>query len=212
MFTLYYAPDTCALATLIAFKDAGLEAGTDYSLRRVDFSRQEQRSPDYLKINPKGRVPALVTPRGILTETPAMLAFVAQSFPTADLAPLDDPFAFAELQAFNSFICSSLHVAHAHRMRGHRWVDENDRAAIKAMQDKVPDSVGACYDLIESSMLKGPWVTGAAYTVADPYLFTLAQWLEQDGVDPARIPRIMDHRTRMAARANVKAAIAEEYA
>jgi len=212
MFTLYYAPDTCALATLIAFKDAGLTPGDGYTLRRVDFRRLEQRSPEYLAVNPKGRVPALVTPRGILTETPAMLAFVAQSHPAAELAPLDDPFAFAELQAFNSFICSSLHVAHAHRMRGHRWVDENDAAAIKAMRDKVPDSVGACYDLIETGMLKGPWVMGAAYTVADPYLFTLAQWLEQDGVDPARIPKVMDHRARMAARANVQAAIAEEYA
>ncbi len=212
MFTMYYAPDTCALATLIAFKDAGLTAGAGYTLRRVDFSRLEQRSPEYLKVNPKGRVPALVTPRGVLTETPAMLAFVAQSVPAAGVAPLDDPFAFAELQAFNSFICATLHVAHAHRMRGHRWVDENDRAAIKAMQDKVPESVGACYDLIETGMLKGPWVMGDAYTVADPYLFTLAQWLEEDGVDPARIPKVMDHRARMAVLANVKAAVAEEYA
>ncbi|HBC07821.1 MAG TPA: glutathione S-transferase [Rhodospirillaceae bacterium] len=212
MFTLYYAPDTCALATLIAFKDAGLQAGDDYALRRVDFKRLEQRAPEYLAVNPKGRVPALVTPRGILTETPAMLAFLAQSFPRANLAPLEDPFAFADLQAFNSFLCSSLHVAHAHRMRGHRWVDENDRAAIKAMQDKVPESVSACYDLIESGMLKGPWVMGEDYTIADPYLFTIAQWLEQDGVDPARIPKVMDHRARMAARANVKAALAEENA
>ena len=128
------------------------------------------------------------------------------------MAPLDDPFAFADLQAFNSFLCSSLHIAHAHRMRGHRWVDEANTAAIKAMQDKVPDSVGACYDLIESGMLKGPWVMGGDYTIADPYLFTIAQWLEQDGVDPARIPRIVDHRARMAARANVKAALAEENA
>lgn len=212
MFTLFYAPDTCALATHIAFKDAGLLSGVDYALRRVDFARLEQRAPEYLAVNPKGRVPALVTPRGILTETPAMLAFVAQSYPVAGLAPLDDPFAFAELQAFNSFICATLHVAHAHRMRGHRWVDENDRAAIKAMQDKVPESVGACYDLIETGMLKGPWVMGDAYTVADPYLFTLAQWLEEDGVDPARIPKVMDHRARMAVLANVKAAVAEEYA
>jgi glutathione S-transferase len=97
-------------------------------------------------------------------------------------------------------------------MRGHRWVDEANTTAIKAMQDKVPDSVGACYDLIESGMLKGPWVMGEDYTIADPYLFTIAQWLEQDGVDPARIPRIVDHRARMAARANVKAALAEENA
>ena len=61
-------------------------------------------------------------------------------------------------------------------------------------------------------MLKGPWVMGEAYTIADPYLFTLAQWLEEDGVDPARIPRVMEHRARMAARPNVMKSIAQELA
>ena len=137
-----------------------------------------------------------------------MLAFIAQSFPKARLAPIDDPFAFAEVQAFNSYLCSTLHVAHAHRMRGHRWVD--DPAAIIAMQKKVPQSVGACYDLIERQMLKGPWVMGDTYTIADPYLFTLAQWLEADAVDPSRIPRVIEHRSRMMEQPNVKKAIAEE--
>jgi glutathione S-transferase len=108
------------IATHIALEDAG----TDYALRRIDFTRAEQQSPDYLKVNPKARVPTMVTPHGILTETPAMLAFIAQSFPEAKLAPLNDAFAFAELQSFNSYLCSTLHVAHAHRMRGHRWAFE----------------------------------------------------------------------------------------
>jgi glutathione S-transferase len=81
------------------------DAGADYELRRIDFARTEQQSPDYLKVNPKARVPALVTPSGILTETPAMLAFIAQSFLEAALAPLDDAFAFAEMQSFNA-ICA----------------------------------------------------------------------------------------------------------
>src|SRR5260370_22436207 len=81
-------------------------SGTDYELRRIDFTRTEQQSSDYLKVNPKARVPAMVTPHGILTETPAMLAFIAQSFPEAELAPLNDAFAFAELQSFNSYLCS----------------------------------------------------------------------------------------------------------
>ena len=123
-----------------------------YSSVRIDFSIDEQRSPDYLRINPKGRVPALVTDRGILTETPAMLVFIAQSFPQAQLAPLDDPYAFAKVQEFNLYLCATLHVAHAHRMRGHRWAD--DPAAIAEMQRKVPESVGACYDLIEREMLR----------------------------------------------------------
>ena len=204
MFTLFYAPHTCALASHIALEDAGAA----YELKRIDFGKTEQQSPDYVAINPKARVPALVTPRGILTETPAMLAFIAQSFPAARLAPLDDAFAFAEVQAFNSYLCSTVHVAHAHRMRGNRWAD--DPAALAAMQKKVPQSVGACFELIDRHMLRGPWVMGDNYTIADPYLFTLAQWLEADGVDTARIPRVIDHRERMLSRPSVRKAVAEE--
>lgn len=206
MLKLYYAAHTCSLATHIALQ----EVGADYSTVRVDFAKTEQRSPEYLKVNPKARVPALVTDRGILTETPAMLAFVAQSFPAARLAPFDDAFAFAEVQAFNSFLCSTLHVAHAHRMRGSRWVDADDAASIAAMQRKVPQSVTACFELVEHDMLEGPWVMGEHYTICDPYLFTLAQWLEQDGVDPIRIPKVIDHRRRVAERAATRQAIAEE--
>lgn len=204
MLTLYFTPHTCALASHIAL----IDAGAGYELRLIDFASEAQRQPDYLEVNPKGRVPALITDRGILTETPAILAYVAQSFPAAGLAPLDDPFAFAELQAFNSYLCSTLHVAHAHRMRGYRWAD--DEAAFEAMRRKVPQSVGAAYALIEDGMLQGPWVMGDRYTVADAYLFTLAQWLEGDGVDLSRLPRVIDHRRRMSERANVKRAIAEE--
>jgi glutathione S-transferase len=153
-------------------------------------------------------VPALATPRGILTETPAMLAFIAQSFPDAGLAPIDDPFAFAELQAFNSYLCSSVHVAHAHRMRGYRWADE--QSSFEDMKRKVPQSVAAGFALIENGMLKGPWVMGGKYTVADTYLFTLAQWLEADGVDTSKLPRVMEHRARMAERESVRKAIARE--
>jgi glutathione S-transferase len=204
MLTLFYATNTCALASHIALE----EAGADYETARIDFRANDQRKPEYLAINPKGRVPALVTDRGILTETPAILAFVAQSFPKSRLAPLDDAFAFARIQAFNSYLCSTVHVAHAHRLRGYRWVD--DAGAIAAMQKKVPQSVAECFDLIEREMFAGPWVMGEAYSISDPYLFTLAQWLEGDGVDPARFPKVHDHRRRMAERAAVKAALAEE--
>ena len=135
MLTLFYAPHTCSLASHIALEDAAAE----YSTVRISFAADEQRKPEYLTINPKGRVPALVTDRGILTETPAMLAFIAQSFPLKKLAPLEDPFLFAQVQAFNSYLCSTMHVAHSHRMRGYRWAD--DPQAIEAMQRKVPQSV-----------------------------------------------------------------------
>ena len=204
MIKLYYAAHTCSLASHIALEDAGAE----YSTVRISFTADEQRKPEYLAINPKGRVPALVTDRGILTETPAMLAFIAQSFPQAKLAPLDDPFLFTQVQAFNSYLCSTLHVAHSHRMRGNRWAD--DPSAIAAMQRKAPESVASCYQLIEETMLEGPWVMGETYTICDPYLFTLAGWLEGDSVDIATLPKVADHRKRMADRPAVQKALAEE--
>ncbi len=204
MLTLHYAPNSCALASHIALE----HVGADYTAVRVDFSRNEQRSPEYLRVNPKGRVPALVTSRGVLTETPAILLFVCQTFPDAGLAPLDDAFSLAQMNAFNSYLCATVHVAHAHRMRGHRWVD--DPAAIAAMQKKVPQSVGECFDLIEREFLRGPWVLGERYTVSDIYLFTLAQWLEADGVEPERFPRVADHRRRMSQHPIVSRVVALE--
>jgi glutathione S-transferase len=204
MLKFFYSPGSCALASRIALE----EAGADYEPMRVDFGANQQRGADYLAINPKGRVPALVTDRGTLSETPAILLYIAQSFPAAKLASLGDPFALAQLQAFNMYICATLHVARAHGKRGYRWAD--DAAAIAEMQRKMPQAVGECFDLIESEMFAGPWVMGAHYTICDPYLFTFAQWLEADGIDPARLPKIVDHRRRMADRPAVKRAVAGE--
>jgi glutathione S-transferase len=95
-------------------------------------------------------------------------------------------------------------------MRGNRWA--NDPASFADMQRKVPESVAACYQLIEDGMLAGPWVMGETYTICDPYLFTMAQWMEGDGVDPSRFPRVSEHRRRMSERKQVRDAIAAEQA
>jgi glutathione S-transferase len=203
MLKLYYTPGTCALASHIALE----ESGAAYTTERIDFKSNQQNSPEYLAINPKGRVPSLVTDRGVLTETPAMLAFIAQSFPQAKLAPLDDAFAFAQAQAFNSYLCSSVHVAHAHKGRGYRWA--TDEASFADMKRMIPKSVGAGFALIEREMLKGPWVMGDNYTICDPYLFTNAEWLEGDGVDLSVLPKVMDHRKRMLERPAVQKVLAE---
>ena len=98
MLRFYFAANTCALAPHIVLE----EVGADYTAERLDFAAGEQRGESYLKVNPKGRVPALVTDRGILTETPAILLYLAQCHPQAALAPLDDAFELARAQAFNS--------------------------------------------------------------------------------------------------------------
>jgi len=206
MYKLYYAPGTCALASHIALE----EAGADYSATRLDFKANQQQSPDYLKINIKGRVPSLVTDKGVITETPAILAYIAQVFPKAKLAPLDDLFAFAQMQSFNNYLCATVHVAHAHKGRGYRWATQETSFA--DMKGMVPKTMAACFDLIEKGMLKGPWVMGEQYTVADAYLYTIELWLEGDGVDLKTLPRVAEHMKRMAERPAVKKVMGDQQA
>jgi glutathione S-transferase len=204
MLTLFYAPGSCSRASHIALR----EAGADFELRRVDFAAAEQHTPAYRKVNPKGRVPALQTARGTITETPAILAYIAQSHPEAGLAPLSDPYEFARLQAFNSYLCATVHGAHAHSRRGERWAD--DPAAIAEMKRKAPEVMAACFQLIEDELFAGPWVLGNDYSIADPYLFTITQWLPAHRVNIARYPKIREHLGRMQARPAVEATVAAE--
>jgi glutathione S-transferase len=206
MLIFYYAPRTCALAVHIALEDAGAV----YEARRVDFAAGEQRSPEYLAINPKGRVPALVTPGGVLTETPALLAYIAQTHPEVKLAPLDDAFGFAEFQAFAAYLCSTVHVAHAHRPRGYRWADE--AASLEDMKRKTPANMRECFRLIERELFRGPWALGESYSAVDPYLFTLAAWLSSDDVDIEEFPIIAEHSRRMSERPSVVRALGAQAA
>ena len=206
MLTLYYAPNTCARAVHIALEDAGAEFAT----RRIDFAKNEQRSSEYLKINPKGRVPALVCPRGILTETPALLIYVAQTYPQARLAPLDDAFALAQMLSFAGYLASTVHVAHAHRPRGSRWADAP--AALADMKRKTPANMRDCFGLIERELFRGPWAMGDDYSVLDPYLFTLAGWLASHEVDIAEFPAVAGHFGRMRERPSVVRALTRENA
>lgn len=196
----YYAPGTCALACHLALE----YSGAPYESTRLDFKQQQQRSPEYLRINPKGRVPALVTERGVLTETPAILQFIAQSFPRAGLAPLEDVYLLAKANEFNAYLASTVHVNHAHKGRGYRWVDADDSAALQAMQKKAPLNMVESFTLIEEQMLEGPWVLGERFSTSDMYLYTITRWLGGHGVDVPRFPKVADHMRRMEAQPQVK--------
>jgi glutathione S-transferase len=152
MLTLYRSTsNSCATATHIALE----EAGADYKAIRLDISAGDQHKPEYLKVNPKARVPALVTPHGILTENVALLAYIAQTHPKANLAPTD-AFAFARMQAFNSWLASTVHVAHAHKLRGARWSD--DANAIDSMKVKLHccGLLSLCEHQLDDRRWRGP--------------------------------------------------------
>ncbi len=198
---LYYSPRSCAFAPHILLHDAD----ANFDVIKINFDKKEQNSADFLKVNPKGRVPALLTSKGILTETPAILLYIAQTHPDKKLAP-SDPFLLAQAQAFNMFLASTVHVAHSHKHRGHRWV--NDTYAEKAMTAKVLENMTECAKIIEEHYLQEPYVLGQKYSMCDPYLALIFRWLYLDGVKISAFPGLCKHNELMKERDSMQKAMA----
>ncbi|KAG1647489.1 Glutathione S-transferase GST-6.0 [Nymphon striatum] len=162
MMKLYFATGTISVAVAITLEEAGLP----YEPLKVDFSKAEQTKPDYLKLNPKGRVPALVTKGGtILTETGALLDYIAALQPDAGLIPQDAEDA-AHMRSVMYYLASTMHIAHAHKMRGSRWADQ--QSSYDDMAAKVPQTMTTCAEYVQTDCLRGDFTTGDSLTIADP--------------------------------------------
>jgi glutathione S-transferase len=192
---LFYAPRTISIAAAITLEESGLE----YQTQMLDFSKGEQQGAAYIGINPKGRVPALVIGDMILTETGAILEYIATQVP--GLMP-DDPLAAAHARSVMYYLASTMHVNHAHKLRGSRWADSAESWA--DMTAKVPETMTASAAHIEAKCLAGPYILGDRFCVADAYLFQVCTWLEGDGVDTAQFPNIERLIDSMQGRASVQ--------
>jgi len=197
---LFYAPNTISVVVAIALEEAGIA----YTPHLVDFSQAAQAKAAYLAVNPKGRVPALVTPQGTLTETGAILDYIGTSAP--DLIP-DDPFQAARMREVMYYIASTFHVAHAHKLRGSRWADQETSFA--DMRAKVPQTVAACCAYLESTFALEPHVLGSDFTLADPYLYVVATWGEGDGVKMSDYPKLCGFMETMRPRPSVQTVISK---
>ncbi len=206
MLKLYYAPDTVSLASHVALE----EARAEYTARLVDFKINEQRSPEFLKINPKGRVPVLITEDGILTETPPILYYICRMFPNAGLMGDNErsSFTLAEMQSFHLFLATSVHVAFAHIFRPARYGEGEATAA--AMREKSGQSIYAFFDVIESKLADGrPFVHGDHFTITDPYLLVFSRWIDRAKLGPIEnFPSIAAHRRRIEERPSTQKVLA----
>lgn len=200
---LYYAPGTISVAVAIALEEAGL----DYEPIKISFADQEQMSPAYAQINPKGRVPALAVDGGILTETGALLDYIADIAPEAGLRP-SDPILAARMREVMYYLASTMHVNHAHKMRGSRWASKS--ASYKDMQAKVPETMAASCAHLSQYGLRGPFVLGDSLSLADCYLYVVCTWLAGDGVALTDFPKIQSFMTAMEQRSSVRAVTAKE--
>jgi len=200
MLTLYYSEKSCSFAPHILLYDTGAK----FVAKRIDFDTGEQNSQGYLSVNPKGRVPALMTPDGVLTENPAILLYISQMYPEKQLAP-KEPFELAKAQSFNMYISSTVHVAHAHKMRGSRWAD--DKTAHVSMADKVAQNMESYANVIEEHYFVGPWVLGEQYSMCDPYLALVTRWLRPDGVLLDNFPKLKAHDALMRSRSSMQSTL-----
>ena len=178
------------------------EAGLPYDAVQMDFKTADQTKPDYLAVNPKGRVPALALEDGtVLTETGALLDYIAAIAPTANLVPTD-PQNAAHMRSTMYYLASAMHIAHAHKMRGSRWATQ--QSSFDDMTAMVPETMAACAAYVDTHILRGDYVLGDTFSIADPYLYVVCNWLSGDGVDVALYPKIEKFMSQMQTRPSVQ--------
>lgn len=187
---LHVARGTIAMCVHAALE----EAGVAHELAWVDFKAGAQGGADYLAVNPKGRVPALETDAGVLTEAAAILEWIAATA-APHLMPTD-PWQAARARETMLYLASTVHVAHAHKGRGRRWTD--DEAGLEAMRAKVPGNIAASADILEARM-EGDWVV-EEFSVVDLAQWNVVRWFPGDGVPLDGYPLLAAHQARVAAR------------
>jgi glutathione S-transferase len=186
MLTLYFAPGASSMAVHIALH----EIGVAFDAKPMSFKTNDMRAPNYLKLNPEGKVPTLLIDGRPLTEVAAILFYLARRFPEAALLPRDDIEAEAQAISWMSFIASTLHPA---RQRG------LDHARI-------------VYGIADQRLGRG-WALGKRYSIADIHLFRL-YWRLFNSLKPApgTFPNLDAHYAAMMARPAVQRTIELESA
>jgi glutathione S-transferase len=185
MLTLYFAPGSSSMAVHIALH----EIGVPFEPRPMSFRKNDLRSPEYLALNPEGKVPTLIADGRPLTEVAAILYFLAKRFPDTALLPRDDLEADAQALSWMSFIASTLHPA---RRRG-------------------LDYANGVYAIADRRLGNG-WAL-ENYSIADIHLFRL-YWRFANSLKPApeTFPNLTAHYQRMMARPAVRRTIEIESA
>jgi glutathione S-transferase len=194
---LFYTPNTISMSVAIALQEANIA----HDLILVDFAKAQQTDADYLAINPKGRVPTLVIEGQPYTETGALLELVSSLAPSKNLAP-NDPMQAAKMRSVMLYLASTMHINHAHKMRGSRWA--NEQSSFDDMTAKVPETMAASAQYVEDECLTGPFVLGDVFSIADIYLFNICTWLAGDQVKVSNYPKITAHMAMMETRPSVQ--------
>ena len=196
---LYYAPGACSLSPHIAL----LEAGLPYDLVKVDLrAKKLENGDDYLTINPKGQVPALVLDSGeLVTEGPVIIQMIADRAKDKDLAPARDSAERYKLQEWLNFVTTELHKNFSPLFQP--VIPDDVKSFFK-------DRLTAKFKYIDGQLAGRDYLLGKQFTVADGYLFVMLAWADRLKLDLSGLSNLMAYKARLAARPKVKEALTKE--
>jgi len=204
---LYYAPTACSIAPHIALEEAEIP----FDAKAIDLAKSDQTSPEFLKVNPAGRVPALSVDGRVVTEVPALLTYIAGLNPEAGLIPPLGTLEFARCFEWLGFLSSTVHVSYAQFRRPARFLSEGSPCWDELSAEGLARTI-AVYREVERRLRAGrEWAAGDHYSIADMYLFPFYTWAWRLEFDiAAECPawtRLFNH---LKARPAVQRAVARE--
>jgi glutathione S-transferase len=196
---LFYTPGACSLSPHIVLRELGLP----FESERVDLkTKRTETGADYASVNPKGSVPALRLDSGdVLTEGPAVVQYLADLKPEADLAPKNGTLARYRLQEWLNFITTELHKGFGPLF---------NPATPEAYKTIVKDTLDKKFAYLDGHLAKGGFVLGESFTVADAYAFTVLSWASNFGIDLGHFSNLSAYLARVAARPKVREALEAE--
>ncbi|HEP8707281.1 glutathione S-transferase family protein [Pseudomonas aeruginosa] len=206
--TLFYSPKACSLASHILLEESGLA----FAPVAVNIRAGDNRSPEYLRLNPKGTVPALRVGQTIVTESPAILAYIADLVPQRGLLPPVGTLQRAVAQEWLNAASGSLHGAYRAIFRPQHYAGDQEDA-VRAVRARGQALLHEALLRVERSLEGRPYALGEAFSAVDPYLLVFYLWSQDERVDSALLPSLPRYRAlaeRLWQRPSVHAAIRRE--
>ena len=203
MITLHYSPTDASMAPHIVL----CELAAPFTLAKVDRANQAHKQPAYLKMNPNGLIPVLQDGELVLYETAAICMHLADTHPSASLAPLLGSHERAHYMKWMLWLANTLHATLVPFFYPERWADEDDMLGAAKIKAKAQNKVDAMLVQIDEHLARhsGPWFLGEHYSAVDAYAFMLCRWTRSFTSTPARdYAHIGPYLQRMLARAAVQ--------
>ena len=198
---LYTSPGACSLADHIALQ----WSGAPYEAQVV--SRDDRKQPWFQTLNPAGAVPVLTEGDWALTQNAAILNYIADKFPAAKLGGDGSPESRAEVNSWLGFLNADVHPAFKPIFGSTSYL--GDQAFIDKSHENARKQLRGLFERIDAQLAGKDWLTGSR-SIADPYLFVVAQWAKKTGVDLSGLDNLATFDKRMAADPGVQAAMRDE--